>query len=99
MFRAGHAHAGVLVILALLVRILIDDADVSKPLELTLRIGFGLSAVLISGGFFAAAVGKNITKPTPLISILYLGIGVLAVSLIALGIALINSSATSPSAG
>jgi len=55
--------------------------------------------VLISGGFFAAAVGKNITKPTPLISILYLGIGVLAVSLIALGIALINSSATSPSAG
>jgi hypothetical protein len=94
MFRAGHAHAGVFVILALLVQILIDDAGFSKPLELTVRISFALSALLISGGFFAAAVGKNITKPTPLISILHIGIAVLATSLITLGIALINNSAT-----
>lgn len=92
MFRAGHAHAGVLVILALIAQILTDYAALSKPLELTVRIGFALAAVLISGGFFGAAAGKNISKPTSLISILYTGIFVLAASVITLGIALIKSS-------
>jgi len=91
MFRAGHAHAGVLVILALLAQILTDYAAFSKPLELTIRMGFTLAAILIAGGFFAASAGSNITKPTPLISILYIGIFILAASLITLGIALIKN--------
>jgi hypothetical protein len=53
---------------------------------------FWFAAILVSGGFFGAAAGKNITKPTPLISVLYVGIFVLATSVVTLGIALIKNS-------
>ena len=92
MFRAGHAHAGVLVILALLAQILIDYAAFNNTFEIIVRICFILAPILISGGFFGGAAGKNITKPTPLISILYIGIFILAASVITLGIALIKNS-------
>jgi hypothetical protein len=89
MFRAGHAHAGVLVILSLVAEILADQATLSTPLEWIARVGFPLSAILVSGGFFAGAGGRNINTPTKLIRILYLGIVVLFISLVILGIGLI----------
>jgi hypothetical protein len=91
MFRAGHAHAGVLVILSLIAEILSDYASLNQSLEKFIHIGFPLSAILVSGGFFASASGKNITKPNNLISILYTGILLLAVSSIILGIGLIKN--------
>jgi hypothetical protein len=92
MFRAGHAHAGVLVILAIIVQLLVDSTNVSTPVEWFLRLGFPLAAILISGGFFASASGKNAVKPNSLIKILYSGVGLLAVEFVFLGIALIKSS-------
>ena len=89
MFRAGHAHAGVLVILALVAEILFDFAHIHPILEKIGRIGFPLAAILISGGFFAGAAGKAIVKPTRGIAILYTGIVILTISLIILGIGLI----------
>lgn len=90
MFRAGHAHAGVLVMLALIAEILLQHAKLTEGLLWTARIGFPLAAILVSAGFFGAAAGNNITKPTGLISILYVGIFVLFVSLVLLGIGLIR---------
>jgi hypothetical protein len=89
MFRAGHAHAGVLVILSLLAQIFTDYAELNPALEWIVRIGFPLSAILVSGGFFASATGQGITKPNNLIFILYTGAFLLATSLIILGIGLI----------
>lgn len=91
MFRAGHAHAGVIVILAIISQVLIDSASVSGSMEFFLRTGFPLAAILVSGGFFAAAGGRGRTQPGRGIIILYLGIALLAVSAVALGIALIQS--------
>lgn len=91
MFRAGHAHAGVLVLLSLIAQLLLDNVPLNPGVLLALRIGFPLAAVLVSGGFFASAIGRDITQPTPLISILYAGVLVLVVSLISTGIALIRS--------
>ena len=91
MFRAGHAHAGVLVILSLIAEILTDQANLSHISEWIVRIGFPMAAILVSGGFFASASGKNLTAPTKLIWILYKGIAVLFISLIILGIGLIRS--------
>ena len=90
MFKAGHGHAGLLVILSLVAQILIDYATLSKTWKLIIRIGFPSSAILVSGGFFAAAIGNNVTSPTNLIAILYVGIIFLLLSLIALGIGLIR---------
>lgn len=90
MFRAGHGHAGLLVILSLLAQIFVDYATLSNSLKWTIRLSFPLSAILVSGGFFASAIGQNVTTPNSLISILYTGIFVLIVGLILLGIGLIR---------
>lgn len=91
MFRAGHAHAGVLVLLSLIAQLLIDNTQVAFWLELFMRIGFPLAAILVSGGFFAAASGNGLVQPNKFIAVLYLGIFVLVISVVILGIELIKS--------
>ncbi len=90
MFRAGHAHAGVLVILALVVQSFVDHATLSDNWKWIARLSFPISAIAISMGFFAAAIGQQITKPTGLIFILFIGIAILVFGLLTLGIGLIR---------
>lgn len=90
MFRAGHAHAGVIVLLSLIGQALCDYALLSPLWSWIARIGMPLSAILISGGFFATAAGKGVNRPNKWIAILFVGAAVLAVSMIALGIGLIR---------
>ncbi|MEL6593485.1 MAG: hypothetical protein AAFQ68_25520 [Bacteroidota bacterium] len=90
MYRAGHAHAGVLVILALVALLLSDHSRLGKLPMWIVRLGFPLSSILISGGFFAAATGDQLTEPNDLISILYIGLVLLAVALILLGVGLLK---------
>jgi hypothetical protein len=89
MFRAGHAHAGVLVILALVAQVFTDQAGLSAPIGWAVRIGFAAAPILVSGGFFGAAIGKGRTRPGGLIGLLWVGVFVLAGSLVVLGISLI----------
>jgi hypothetical protein len=51
-FRAGHAHAGVIVILSLLCQVLADAATLPASLVWTARIAVPLAAILIPAGFF-----------------------------------------------
>lgn len=90
MFRAGHAHAGVLVILALVAQLFVDQTVLSDTWKRVVRITMPLAAVLISGGFFASATGQGLTQPTNLIAILYLGIVVFVTGLVTLGIGLVR---------
>jgi hypothetical protein len=50
--RAGHAHAGVLVSLALICQILADATALSGPVATLARTGVPLAAVLIPAGYF-----------------------------------------------
>jgi hypothetical protein len=90
MFRAGHAHAGVLVVLALVAQILMDQARLPENLGWAVRIGFVLAALLVSGGFFGGAMG-GIDKPGGLIALLWIGVFILAGSVITLGIGLLRA--------
>jgi hypothetical protein len=90
MFRAGHAHAGVLVILSLVCQMLADYATLTVGLTWLTRAGIPASALLISGGFFASAIGKDTQVPNRWISLLYSGVFLLALSLVVLGIGLLN---------
>ncbi len=92
MFRAGHAHAGVLVLLSLIVQGLIDNTRLGGGLAIAVRIGFPLAAILVSAGFFTAAIGQGLTKPNAFIGVLYTGALVLVASVLVLGIALIKVS-------
>jgi hypothetical protein len=91
MFRAGHAHAGVLVILALIALVFADQAGLSAPIGRAVRIGFASAPVLVSGGFFGAGAGKGRTRPGGLIALLRIGVFVLGGSLITLGTYLIRA--------
>lgn len=91
MFRAGHAHAGVLVMLSLIAEFLTDYTALSLPLEWLVRSGFPTSALLVSGGFFAAAGGKGLSKPNKFIFLIYVGAILLSVALITLGVGLVSN--------
>ena len=87
-YRAGHAHAGVLILLALIAQLVVESTSLSNPLQWAVRIGFAAAPILISAGFFGAAPREG-TKPTHLITLIYAGAIILALSLLALGLGLI----------
>ena len=91
MFRAGHAHAGVLVILALVSLLFTEQTKLSTPIGWAVRIGFAAAPILVSAGFFGAALGEGRTRPSGLIALLWIGVFVLGGSLVTLGIALIRA--------
>ncbi|MEQ8674752.1 MAG: hypothetical protein RLP44_31960 [Aggregatilineales bacterium] len=91
MFRAGHAHAGVIVILSLVLQLFVDSADLSSSLAWFVRIGAPLSAILISAGFFASVRSSEQTRPDGLIRIVYAGALLLMASLVVLGVGLIGT--------
>lgn len=87
-YRAGHAHAGVLVILSLIGQMLVEVA-VSPALQWPVRIGLVLAPVLISAGFFGAAPREEGSSPGRLIVLIYAGALILVAVMIALGLGLI----------
>ena len=90
-FRAGHAHAGVIVILALICQVLADGAVLSTPLLWLVRIGVPLSAILISSGFFFSVLRPDATQAGGAVSLIYTGALILAVGVVTLGIGLLRS--------
>lgn len=92
-FRAGHAHAGVIVILSLVCQILADSATLSPALLWLARIGIPAAAILIPLGFFLSMPSPNDVQPNGMISLIYVGAVVLAVSVLTLGIGLLRTGA------
>jgi hypothetical protein len=90
-FRAGHAHAGVIVILSLVCQILADAAVLPTPMLWFVRIGVPLSAILISAGFFFSVLPPTTTQANRAISLIYAGALILAVVVVTLGIGLLRS--------
>ena len=89
-FRAGHAHAGVFVILALVCQILADSANLPVPWLWLARIGAPLAAILIPMGFFLSMTSPTATEPNAFKDLIYVGATALAASALALGIGLLR---------
>jgi hypothetical protein len=87
--RAGHAHAGVLVILALVGQLLADAAVLDGVDDFLARTGIWVAAVLFPAGFFLSSAGRGRTEPNRLIVLLYAGVACLTVGVVALGIGLL----------
>jgi len=94
-FRAGHAHAGVIVILSLVCQMLADAAVLPSPVLWFVRIGIPLSAILISAGFFFSVLPPTATQASGAVSLIYIGATILAVGVVALGTGLLRTP-TSP---
>jgi hypothetical protein len=88
--RAGHAHAGVLVSLALICQIFADATALEGPLASLARSGVPLAAILIPAGYFFSSAGRGATEPNRLIVLIYVGAVSLALGVVALGIGLLT---------
>jgi hypothetical protein len=90
-FRAGHAHAGVLVILSIVSLLVADAANVSGPLSFFARNGIWIAAILMPAGFFLSASGRDVKQPNRFVILLYLGIASLSLGVLSLGISLLTA--------
>ena len=85
-YRAGHAHAGVLTLLALFLQIAVDYAAMPNQLIWPVRVGAVAAALLVSGGFFASAHARALR------GLLYTGAALVAATTLTVGIGLIRAS-------
>ncbi len=89
--RAGHAHAGVLLVLALICQPFVDATELSGGWEWVARSGVAVSALLMPGGFFLSSMGRGRTEPNRLIVLVLGGATLLAVSLATIGVGLLTT--------
>lgn len=90
LWRAGHAHAGVLLLLALIALRYVDDANLSKNLKRVVIESIPISAILLPVGFFLSVLEPTAAEPNGLIYIAYIGAIILTIGLLILGIGLIK---------
>lgn len=88
-FRAGHAHAGVLVVLAIIGQLVLENSRFEENITWALRIGLFAAPLLISGGFFGGAPRKAGAPTTSLIKLIPIGAVVLGISTIGVGVSLL----------
>jgi hypothetical protein len=90
LWRAGHAHAGVLLVLSLVALRYVDEARLSEGLKRLVRTAIPASAILLPIAFFLSVLPPDATKPNGLIALAYVGAVVLVTGLLLLGIGLIR---------
>lgn len=88
-YRAGHAHAGVLIILGLLCLLFTEATSLTGGWEWLSRTGVLVAAILMPAGFFLSAIGAGRTKPSPWVMLLWVGAGFLVAGLATCGIGLL----------
>lgn len=87
LYRAGHAHAGVLLILSLLLQLGLDVVHLPRAWVWPLRIAAPLMAILVPAGFFGLAHSPAFAP------VLYLGGALVAVVTLTVGIGLVRAKA------
>lgn len=92
LWRAGHAHAGVLLVLALLALVLVDHADLGAVWRQIVRSAIPASAVLVPAGYFLSVLRPDAEEPNALVNLAYLGGASLAFGTIVLGVGLLRAA-------
>lgn len=87
--RAGHAHAGVLLLLAIALQPYADAAGLEGAWGWLARAGVAAAALLMPAGFFFSSMGAGRERPNKLIVMVSAGAALLALSMGTLGIGLL----------
>lgn len=88
-FRAGHAHAGMLVTLGLVVGLIVDLAGVTG-IPAAMASGVLLAAIFIPAGFFLSVASRGAERPNGLIALLWLGVAMLLVGVVGAAVGLLG---------
>jgi hypothetical protein len=90
LWRAGHAHAGVWLILSLVALRYVDEANISNAMKWLVRGSIPVAAILVPAAFFLSVLSPNATAPNGLIYLAYVGAVLLAVGVLVLGVGLVR---------
>ena len=92
LWRAGHAHAGVYIVLSLVMLRYVDEAVLSPFWKWVARTGAPIAAILIPAAFFLSVAAPDATRPNELMNLAYVGAAFLAAAVLSLGVGLIRSA-------
>jgi hypothetical protein len=92
LFRAGHAHAGVLLVLSLVALRYVDEAMLSKGWKRYVRSSIPSAAIFLPAGFFFSVLSPHATAPNGFIYLAFAGAVILAMGLLALGVGLLRGT-------
>jgi uncharacterized membrane protein len=90
LWRAGHAHAGVYLLLALVVLRYVDEATLSEGWRWVVRLAAPIAAILLPLAFFVSILDPKAQQPNAVIYLAYVAALVLAIGLFILGVGLIR---------
>lgn len=90
LWRAGHAHAGVLLVLSLVTLRYVDEARLPNVLKRLARHSIPASTILLPAAFFLSVASPEATEPNAMIYLAYAGAASLAAGLLILGVGLIR---------
>ena len=90
LWRAGHAHAGVWLVLSLVALRYVDEATLSDSMRWGVRIAFPAAALMMPLAFFLSVLSPEATEPNAMIYLAYVAGVVLAVGLLVLGVGLVR---------
>jgi hypothetical protein len=96
LWRAGHAHAGVLLVLSLVVLRYVDEAELSPRLKGFVRLAIPSSAILLPSAFFLSVLRPDARAPNGLIGLAYAGALILAAGVLVLGAGLLRKPQPPP---
>jgi hypothetical protein len=92
LWRAGHAHAGVYLVLSLVMLRYVDETALSPFWKWIARAGAPIAAILIPAAFFLSVASPGAREPNSLINLAYLRALFLAASVLTLGVGLIRAA-------
>jgi hypothetical protein len=90
LWRAGHAHAGVMLLLSLVLLRYVDEARLSASWRWLARYSAPAAAILLPVAFFFSVLTPDATEPNGFFYLAYVGAGVLTVGLLVLGVGLLR---------
>ena len=96
LWRAGHAHAGVYLVLSLVMLRYVDEAALSPTWKWLARAGVPIAAILIPAAFFLSVASPTAREPNGLINLAYIGVLFLAGAVLSLGVGLIRAARQMP---
>jgi hypothetical protein len=99
LWRAGHAHAGVWLVLSLVALRYVDEATLSEGMKWLVRLAFPAAALLMPLAFFLSVLSPEAREPNGMIYLAYVAGIVLAVGLLVLGVGLIRRRPLTPRGG
>lgn len=92
LWRAGHAHAGVYLVLALVMLRYVDEALLSPFWKWLARTGTPIAAILIPAGFFLSVASPAAKDPNRLLDLAYIGALFLGAAVLSLGVGLVRAA-------